>query len=278
MGFKYQDDKIGSLSHSGGVISLAPSVLTIGGQQYRTQSILSLTPSGLSANTLYMIYAIVSGGVVSLVQSVNVNSIGPAGQLQWKLVGAFYSSGKAVIDFGAFVNIEGSPRTSGPVDNGPLLSTVHIKAATGGTDPTFGATTGNQMRWSRDGKFLAHSWEMQMTAAGTTGAGNYRLVFPFAADTSIIVPVSIPTGDSGQFTNQRSRVPGHGHITNGSSRGSLHPFLAAANSVELLTEAVYASYLMWYSGFYNLVSAQNFKLNIHDVPIAAWSETPLRDL
>jgi hypothetical protein len=88
----------------------APAHLTIGGQQYHLTSALSLTLSGLSATTLYMIYAVASAGVVSLVASPNANSVGPVGATSWRLVGAFYSNGSS--QFGSFVTTEGIPQSS----------------------------------------------------------------------------------------------------------------------------------------------------------------------
>src|SRR5438067_1862472 len=85
----------------------AGSWLTIGGQQYNPTSDLTLTLGTLVASTLYMVYAVVSGGVVSLTYSTNMNSVGPAGYLAWKLVGSFYAS--TVPDFGSFCNIDGIP-------------------------------------------------------------------------------------------------------------------------------------------------------------------------
>jgi len=87
------------------------SWFTLGGQQYYQGSDLSVGLS-MSANTLYFVYLVRSGGVNSLVYSVNPNSIGPAGYSLWKLVGAFYSNGLTSVVFGSFVNIEGTPITS----------------------------------------------------------------------------------------------------------------------------------------------------------------------
>lgn len=111
-------DKIGTLGHSSGIVTLnAPTgqlfnVITIGGQQYRVGS-LSRTISSdvtLSANLLYMVFAVVSGGVVLLRISSNFNSVGPVGFTAWKLVGAFYANGiTGNIAFGSFITIEGVP-------------------------------------------------------------------------------------------------------------------------------------------------------------------------
>ena len=123
MGQILLEDKIGALSHSSGVITLADSRLSIGGQQYITSSLNRTisTDVTITANTLYMIFAIVSGGTVSLRVSTNVNSIGPSGFTAWKLVGAFMSSGEASPAFGSFLTIKGVPR-SGRIPYSPTYS------------------------------------------------------------------------------------------------------------------------------------------------------------
>lgn len=117
MSFKIGDEKIGTPSHTGGIISLAVSLIQIGGLWFRTQS-LSRTISTdvtLVANTLYMVYAVLVGGVPQLRISTNLNSVGPTGFAAWKLVGAFYSDGLVSPSFGSFVNISGTPRTETPI-------------------------------------------------------------------------------------------------------------------------------------------------------------------
>ena len=105
-------DKIQNLTQALGVVTLpSGSILTIGGQQYTTSTNISVTPTSLSANTLYFVYAYISGGNVTLTWSTNVNSVGPVGATSWKLVGAFMSNGLASVAFGSFVNIVGVPET-----------------------------------------------------------------------------------------------------------------------------------------------------------------------
>jgi hypothetical protein len=111
MGQIIMQDKIGILSATSTTVTLAPSVLTIGARQFRTQTLTRTiaTDVTLTANvTLYFIYAIVVSGTVQLRISTNVNSSGPSGFNSWKLVGAFYDS--TGID-PAFVNIVGVPST-----------------------------------------------------------------------------------------------------------------------------------------------------------------------
>lgn len=118
MAQKLFDDKIGNLTHAGGTITIAPSIITVGGQQYRTTSPLSrpiVSDVVLAANSLYMVFAVLVSGVVELRISSNVNSVGPSGFAAWKLVGAFYSNGNSPIAFGSFVNIKGPAATANEV-------------------------------------------------------------------------------------------------------------------------------------------------------------------
>ena len=81
-----QADIIGQVGISGTTFSLAPSVLTLGGQQYPTSSTLTLTLSPVSASTKYNIFAIQTSGVVSLVFTTLPS---PAGQTAYKLIYTF---------------------------------------------------------------------------------------------------------------------------------------------------------------------------------------------
>lgn len=109
MGQYLRPDVVKKMAATSSTLLTLPSGsnLTIGGQQYAISSPLTLTLSGLSAVTLYMVYLVISGGVPTLVYSTNVNSVGPAGYTGWKLISAFYSDTTPA--FGSFVNIEGVP-------------------------------------------------------------------------------------------------------------------------------------------------------------------------
>lgn len=96
-------DTVGTLSHNSGIVSLAPSVLTIGGQQYITGT-LNVTLPTLNVSDLYMIYVVLISGVPTLVISTNYNSVGPVGYTSWKLVGAFVST--LALGFGQFIEID----------------------------------------------------------------------------------------------------------------------------------------------------------------------------
>lgn len=115
MGFKQGDDKIGTLTQNSGTISLAASLLTIAGQQYRTAVLSRLisTDVTLAANTLYIVYAILNGSTVELRVSANMNSVGPSGfsSAGWCIVGAFVSGSTSA--FAAFIPITGLPILNG---------------------------------------------------------------------------------------------------------------------------------------------------------------------
>lgn len=178
-----KDDKIGSLSHAVGVISLGASDLTIGGQQYSTPTLNRTisTDVTLVANTLYMIYAVVNSGVVDLRISTNVNSAGPAGFSSWKLVGAFYSNGASSVAFGSFVGIEGTPESDWIT-----------------FDPTgtWVANTSYFGRWKRTGTNL----ELQFRVS-TSGA-------PTAASLVINFPTNLSVENA---VNQLSNNAGYGY-------------------------------------------------------------------
>lgn len=155
MGQILQADSIGALSHSSGVITLAASRLTIGGQQYVTSSLNRTisTDVTMTANTRYQIFAVVSGGVVSLRISTNENSVGPSGFSSWKLVGSFQSNRLSV--FGSFNEINtlakfvsmiaktngAGPGFSPGIANN-TLSTVIMQTTSQDTEGNYNAVTG----------------------------------------------------------------------------------------------------------------------------------------
>lgn len=107
MGSILSPDKIGKLTKIGTTLYLDSLLASFGGRQ-KFGSGLSIVLGTMSANTLYFVYAVLNPSL-QLVISTNVNSVGPAGFSQWKLVGAFYSNESS--DFSTFVNIEGVPTT-----------------------------------------------------------------------------------------------------------------------------------------------------------------------
>jgi len=175
MGQRIKEDKFGTISHSSGTISLAASILTIGGQQYVTSALSRLisTDVTLVALTRYMVYAVISGGSPALRISTNVNSVGPAGFTGWKLVGAFYSDGMSPVAFGSFVNLEGKPGTN-YMPYQPVWSSS-------GTQPTLGASslTG---RVRLDGDQQIFDFNLLGGAGLSAGTGQYFFSAPFTID------------------------------------------------------------------------------------------------
>lgn len=105
-------EKIPSLVVSGSTASLTPvgSIqVNIGPQSYRTTSTLSATLAGLTAGSLYMVYLVPSNGSIILVISANVNSVGPAGYSNWRLVGGILAT--SATTGAAIANIYGVPET-----------------------------------------------------------------------------------------------------------------------------------------------------------------------
>ena len=93
MGQILQADSIGAVTIVGTTLTLAPSVLTCGGQQYITAS-LNLSLSGLSASTTYNIFAVSVSNVVSLVKDTNS---APVGYTAYKLVYVVSTDSNGVI-------------------------------------------------------------------------------------------------------------------------------------------------------------------------------------
>jgi hypothetical protein len=207
MGQKLRDDKIGTLSHGGGIISLTTSYLTIGGQQYVTSGLNRTISSDVTlvANTRYMIYAVLSGGIPALRISTNANSLGPAGFSSWKLVGAFYSDGMSPVAFGSFVNIEGVPVTN-------WVSYLPTWGSTG-TQPTLGNGT-IAGRWKLTGDSQEIHYELNVGSTSTAGTGGYTFSLPHTADPAKMAaanPTSTIIGWAhAQYGNQRIEQVAYG--------------------------------------------------------------------
>lgn len=170
MGFLTTQDRIGNVSYSSGIITLQPSLLTIGGQQYRTPT-LNVSLSGLTANTLYMVYVVMTGPTsFQLVVSGNYNSVGPAGYTKWKLVGAFYADG--ALSLGSFIdNLYDRPTT---VDR-----MSYSVSWTGSTNPAI--VNGTLLStWGRDGETLALEIAMVAGSSTTFGSGQWNFTGPSA--------------------------------------------------------------------------------------------------
>lgn len=88
----------------------AGSQFVVAGKFYQQTTDLTINLTSLTANTLYMVYAVLSGGVITgLTYSTNVNSVGPVGASGWKLIGAFYANGATSPVFGSLISVNGTP-------------------------------------------------------------------------------------------------------------------------------------------------------------------------
>ncbi len=275
MGQKLFEDKIGALSHNAGIISMAPSKLTIGGQQYVTTTTLQYALPALTANTLYMIYAVQSGGVVSLVQSVNVNSMGPVGYSSWKLVGAYYANGgppnmisttPSAIAFGSFVTIQGAPTSEWIPSNQVILATT--------TPPSKPAGRINdEYRWKRSGDTMFIYYSYHHNAGGGSGGSGIYL-FELPTNTSINANKTPP----GQDGNPRNSVgPAFADSGGGGNTGfvkvwdtTVLELVISANGSAVATQVG--------SGNFSLATAAMAYAYEAEVAITGWSITPLKDL
>ena len=265
MGQKLLDDKIGTLSHSAGVISLTASRLTIGGQQYTTTSNITRTITTdvtLTANTLYMVYAIVSGGVVGLRVSINVNSVGPAGFNGWKLVGAFYADDLVSVGFGSFVAIDGIP-----------TSETYTSLPTG----SWSTNTTYVGKKKRNGEIL--EMETYVILAGSPGTpGALTINLPTLDLTKVAAGTSTDSGtlvgnvkvfDSGISAD--GYLPGSVTVNSATSVACLaltnisNP--TGVNGMSRVSHAFPVSF-----------GATGRIVLKFSVPISGWSNTPLKDL
>jgi hypothetical protein len=276
MGQVLRQDKTGQLTHSAGNIIMAASVaspayLTIGGRQYTVTSNLSVALPSMTANTRYQVFAVQSGGVVSLVISQNENSVGPAGFLSWKLVGSLYSNGMSPVAFGSFVNIKGTPQTENPIPYNLVI---------GGTvaAPTLGATAINRAFWSRSGIFHSSRFDLRMTSGGSAGNGIYLFPFPSGqvVDTTrmpiqnIAAEISIAGTFKIGFTVSTGATTAPGLALISASFPNNYYLTYIQTSVET-TAAVG-------SAAYPLSAPQGFSTEIREVVITGWTNTPIEDL
>lgn len=170
MGQKLFEDKIGTLTNTGANITLGPSRLTIGGQQYSTNSNLIIAADLSAANTRFQVYATLNAGAVQLVISQNENSTGPTGHSTWKLVGSYYTNGLSPIGFGSFVNITGTPNTN------DINSIPELTASTTNPNLGSGGSFEQDIKWSRRGKYMIADFIFRFGSAGVSGgSGAYRM-------------------------------------------------------------------------------------------------------
>ena len=235
------------LINSSPIITLpSGSILNIGGQQYLVSSAVNLTLSGLTTLNLYMVYAVVTGGAVTLVTSTNNNSVGPGGATSWRLVGAFYASTATTV--GSFVNIRGVPTTN---------NTLYTPIFNG-----LGSPTAVVMNWRRLGDCLEIKGSLTQ---GTTTAVEARIGFPG----SLLSSASLPTlSHSGTIA------------TGGLSTSTVTPLMLVEPSVNYFTLGFYqgtTNSLLKQNGNAGFLTGPT-GISSYAIPITGWFNTALEDL
>jgi len=236
---------IGSLSESGGTVTLADSHLRIGGQGYQTGS-LDLALGTMTANTRYQIYAVVSSGSVILVKSTNENSVGPAGYDSWKLVGSLYS--EAADTFGSFVNIEGMPTS----DWIPFTPTVNAH---------LGTLANVNMQYRRVGNVIEEIGSFDVGTIG--GSGEIQIGLPS-------LTVELPSSSTeivGKLDHNLTGTRTYFMLaTHGDTFLNVGTFQHDTNKNVLVESASN----VFNTGTRTALSAK--------VPVQEWSNTPIKDL
>lgn len=221
MGQIIGSDQIATPSHSAGTIILPPSLLTLGGRQYRTSTLSRLiaTDVTLAANTLYFLYAQVVGGAAVLRISTSQPSIYKIANPTAKLLAGFYSNGLSA--FGTFIlDIYASPKSEMVLGGTNTIGSQSTPPTKGGSPPT------DLFRWERHGKIIQSYHEYGHGVAGTAGgAGNYLLSLPFPISTIYSLNTDSYSG-AGGFFDARSHI-GKGYVTvagSSDSIGILQPY------------------------------------------------------
>lgn len=127
MGQRYLEDSIGSLTYSAGLVQLASSRITLGGQQYRT-NLLTLSVSGLVVSSKYNLFAALSSGVPILVASQNSASVGPNGYTAFKFLTEFFTSNTGT--FGSYRSAVIDPSPVGSIAES-MLTEAQFQALNG---------------------------------------------------------------------------------------------------------------------------------------------------
>lgn len=263
-------EKIGTLTNLGASVQLGPSRLTIGGQQYITSSNLTVAYPALTANTLYMIYAVQTAGVVSIVISTNFNSVGPTNFSSWKLVGAFYSDGATgSVAFGSFVNIEGIPSTD------LITFTPVLRAAANLV--TMGSGSISTGRWYRRGEQIHCEVQFVSGSSASTGVGSFNSSVPFPFNHSKMRP------DTGSIASTLGAALGTSGAPAASTGFNPTPnYISAQDRIywyqgdagignSQVSDATPGS--GWFTG-----AAGRILTAIVEYPVSGWSNTPIKDL
>lgn len=228
-----------SLTHSAGTITAI-----FGTKVYQT------VISGLAANVRYQLYLIPNG---TMIFSVNENSVGPAGQSSWLLVGAFYANAATVAAFGSFVNISGSPETETEITEPGVNQLTGFFAG-------FSAFTQSFYNWSRNGRHLFVTWRLDsVTGNGVSG----RIPLP-----RTITSDNIGSGNVGTYAGQNgaANAGGGSMIGLGSSDVGFGGQNLSGSAISLQIGTVIV-------GTAPTTLVGSFRVHINQ-----WSNIPLKDL
>ena len=256
-------DKIGTLSENAGTITLQASTLTIGGQQKIT-GVLNIAGDfgSKNVNSLYYIYAVITGGVVSLVieDDSRPNSVGPSGYVVWRLVGAFYVDG--VMGFGSFVNIEGKP-SSELFDAGPMGIATDAGAWNKGN------VVKDQTRILRDGELALYRLSYSQGAGTQDGGNNIWLPPTNLAMDQVKIDPSGPA-----WAN--AVAPMYVSSSGIGKTGTMLPSLSLAGWAVAFDQPIGTNAL---SSFTNQSNGVSFSCGAQVwYPVVGWKNTPLVDL
>jgi len=274
MGKIFRQDRLGALQHSGGNITLGPSILTIGGQQFETSATISRPLPGIGLNSRAQVFAVIVSGAVELRIDVAENSAGPLGFNAWKLVGSLYTNNAGA--FGSFVNIEGTPTTD-LISGGALV----VDAVT--TPPTKGPTDVDRLDYQRIGGEALFTMVYIQTGTGNAGSGFYSYNLPtnlqFSADLLI---------DGALTTNVPDTYFGPINVNTGAGQtdgiGWIKPktvsefSMMVGSSVTDAGAGSNATMDLQGSSQFNMGVARLHLRGNFRIPIQGWSNTPIKDL
>ena len=267
MGQIIGSDIIAPLAHSSGTITMPPSLLTLGGKQYRTSTLSRLISSDVTLinATLYFVYVQLVSGSPAIRISANPPSVYKLSNPTAKLVRGMYANGVlSGVGFGSFVNPEGIPRT----DN-PILFTSVFRGAV--SDPNKSVTVIRDTFWfERDGKIMIVNGDYAHTVAATAGSGDYGLEIPGTytfSSTHHLLDNSAPRGSIG---NWGLRQAGNIYV------GKCH---TGFNNRRIWATGYNPAVFSWSSGAASFNSTP-YELSFQDVRfnVTEFSETPLVDL
>lgn len=276
MGQILGQDRIATPSHSSGTITLPPSLLTLGGRQYRTSALSRLISADvtLAANTLYFVYAQIVSGVPALRISLSAPSIYRVSNPTAMLISAFLSNNLSPVGFGGFFNnIDGMPET----DWFTLNNTIGGLLIGSSVNPTYGTVQSNIAKGKRIGREFHLHWDYKQTAAGSTGTGSYYIICPHPVDYTYHKASNAHTwsGEVGTLGVIEETSGAYAGVNRayfpGGTTDRISAFISMGNGTGVLKGD-------WGSGYSHFNVAQiTFGLQVKWA-VQNWGNTPLKDL